>query len=95
MSLYIELKIQPGLNGVLIPPHLRGGSMGPSSSGTVPSPQEVSSATSSNSNAVGASAAAADGASSSAVAAGHSILSSPPDVCSTAGGETLGAVGTA
>ena len=80
----LELKIQPALNSVLVPLHLRGPG-GPMSGMNAASPSQDSSATGSPNSAGGA----AEGS-----AAGH--IHPPPDVCSsTAAGETLGAVGTA
>lgn len=85
----LELKIQPALNAVLIPPHMRGAS-GMMGVMNATSTSQDSSATGSPNSAGGAEASSAAGASAAAV--GH--IHSPPDVCSTAG-ETLGAVGTA
>ena len=84
-----ELKIQPALNAVLIPPHMRGAS-GLMGVMNATSPSQDSSATGSPNSAGGAEGSSAAGASAAAV--GH--IHSPPDVCSTAG-ENLGAVGTA
>lgn len=84
-----ELKIQPALNALLIPPHMRGtsGLMGVINAA---SPSQDSSATGSPNSAGGPEGSSAAGA--SGATGGH--IHSPPDVCA-ATGETLGAVGTA
>lgn len=96
-----ELKIQPALNAVLIPPHLRGGTaaaglLGGINSGATAAAGPAAS-TSQDSSTTGSPNSAGgegpSGSSAAAVAAGHGIHP-PADVCSTTG-ETLGAVGTA
>lgn len=79
----LELKIQPTLNAVLLPPQLRG--TGSLMSVMTTSASQDSTTTVSTTASVGAEA-------STAAAAG--LIHPPADVCSTSG-ETLGAVGTA
>ena len=82
---YIELKIQPALNSVLVPVHLRGaGGVGLMSGLNAASPSQDSTATGSPPSQGGGGGAAGEGP-----------IHPPPDVCSSSAGagESLGGGG--